>query len=141
MRILLTAGILLGVFVFLACAPKQVTKGQVEIVPLYEKEEAITTEGVSTITVAPIKPTEALGVATGFRVQIFASSSSEGAERIAAQARTKFSDIVTVEYIYPYYKVRVGNCPDRTSADALKQRVISAGYYDAFVVPAQITPK
>ena len=143
MRILLTAGILLGVALLLACAPKQSIKGATEVVPLYEKEEAVTTEGVNTVTVSPVKPTDTLATtaATGFRVQIFASSSQEGAEKIAAQARTKFSESVSVDYIYPYYKVRVGDCADRACAETIKQKAISAGYYDAFIVPAQITIK
>ncbi len=70
---------------------------------------------------------------TGFRVQIFASSSLEKAEAVAKQARTIFSERVYVEYSAPLYRVRVGDLSSKEQALELKEKAVKAGYDGAWV--------
>ncbi len=75
----------------------------------------------------------------GFRVQIFASSTEKNASRVANDARSAFNEVY-IEYVAPYYKVRVGNCLTRDDADMLKSKAAGMGYRGAFVVETKIVP-
>lgn len=86
-------------------------------------------------TPAPPPPASVLG----FRVQIFASSTEQNANRIAGDARDTFGDAY-VEFVAPYYKVRVGNCLTREEAESLKSKALNMGYRGAFVVETRIAP-
>lgn len=139
---ILKIGIILTIPLFWLCAPKTVKPTKTEVVPLYEKEESQVS--AEEIKVEPVKPEEAktpTAMVSGFRVQIGAFKNQEGAEAVANEARARFTEKVYVEYIYPLYKVRVGNCTSRSEAEVLKQKAISLGYADAFVTPAQIESK
>lgn len=74
----------------------------------------------------------------GYRVQIFASSTNEGAERVASEARFKFTEQVYVEYEPPYYKVRVGDYKNRSDAEILREKAKSLGYPDAWIVQTEV---
>jgi hypothetical protein len=76
----------------------------------------------------------------GFRVQIFASSTKDGAERVAGDARAVFTERVYVEYIAPYYKVRVGDFLTAEDVERLKDKALSMGYRGAFIVETMVTP-
>jgi len=77
----------------------------------------------------------------GFRIQIFASSTNKGANRVADDARAVFgSQSVYVDHIVPYYKVRVGDCLTREEADALRRQALNLGFTGAFIVETMITP-
>jgi hypothetical protein len=76
----------------------------------------------------------------GFRVQIFASSTEENATRVAADAREAFNDRVYVEYVAPYYKVRVGDYLTHQEVEPLKNKALSLGYRGAFIVETMVTP-
>ena len=76
----------------------------------------------------------------GFRVQIFASSTEENASRVAADAREAFNDRVYVEYVAPYYKVRVGDYLTHQEVEPLKNKALSLGYRGAFIVETMVTP-
>ena len=84
-------------------------------------------------------PPEALET-LGFRVQIYAFSSRVGANSAAESARLQFPERVYVDYVAPYYKVRVGDCVTRAEADMLKARARQFGYTDAFIVETMVTP-
>jgi hypothetical protein len=77
----------------------------------------------------------------GYRVQVFASSTEQGAEKAAAAAREVFSEPIYIEYVAPLYKVRVGDCFSRGEADALKKKAISLGYRDAWIVESLVERK
>lgn len=126
--------------ILVACAPKPVVHEPTtaEVVPLYEREEPEARAFPEVVGVEPVKPAAPAG---GFRVQIGAFDRQEGAEQRAAQARFQFAEVVYVEYVYPYYKVRVGDCTTREEAEELRRKAISLGYHDAFIVPATITAK
>lgn len=76
----------------------------------------------------------------GFRVQIFASNSEENASRVAADARQVFGDRVYVDYVAPYYKVRVGDYLTREEIEPLKNEALRAGYMGAFIIETMVTP-
>jgi hypothetical protein len=76
----------------------------------------------------------------GFRVQIFASSTEENATRVATDAREVFNDRVYVEYVAPYYKVRVGDYLTHEEVEPLKNKALSLGYRGAFIVETMVTP-
>jgi hypothetical protein len=70
-----------------------------------------------------------------YRVQVSASSSKEGADTLAEKVRTQVPDEpVYVESIGGYWKVRVGDCKDKITADLLKTKLKDLGYTDCWVV-------
>lgn len=70
----------------------------------------------------------------GFRVQIFASVSQEGADSQAQRARTRQSDPVDIQNIGGLWKVRLGPYPDRQNAEMVRDRVRQLGWSDAWIV-------
>ncbi len=74
----------------------------------------------------------------GYRVQIFATLKKENAQRVADEARKVLSKPVYIEYIPPFYKVRVGNFKSRDDAEEYKEYLRANGYPDAFVVETEI---
>jgi len=84
----------------------------------------------------PVTPTETMG----FRVQIVATAYLANAEKIASEARMKFPEKVYVEYIAPYYKVRIGDCVSRGDVNALRMKARQMGYRDAWIVETMVRP-
>ena len=84
---------------------------------------------------------EEADVESGYRVQIFASSSLERAEEVAAEARAVFAERVYVEYSVPLYKVRVGDFAYKDDALEFRQTAIDAGYEGAWVAEAIVEPE
>lgn len=74
----------------------------------------------------------------GYRVQIFATLKKENAQRVAREARKVLSKPVYIEYIPPFYKVRVGDFKSRDDAEEYKEYLRANGYPDAFVVETEI---
>lgn len=126
LAVALTAVVIAG---FTGCAPRKTTKvvSPGEEYSLYEMEEKDTTTKTTTTSVP------------GYRVQIFASSTQEGADKIASEARFKFTERVYVEYDAPYYKVRVGNYKNRADAEILREKARNMGYPDAWIVQTEVT--
>ena len=72
---------------------------------------------------------------SGFRVQIFSSSTRGSAENAQMQARVQLArDDVFIEFEPPYFKVRVGNFQTRNDAKILLEEVTEKGYETAFIV-------
>lgn len=94
---------------------------------------------IEEVSVAPATTT-APATVYGFRVQIFASSTQKGANKVADDARGIFGGKVYIEHTPPYYKVQVGNCLTKEEAEALKNLAINKGFRGAFVVETMITP-
>jgi len=87
----------------------------------------------------PVAPSRAPASVLGFRVQIFASSTENNADRVAADARSAFNRVY-VDYIAPYYKVRVGDCMTREEAEVMKNKARTRGYRGAFIIETMISP-
>jgi hypothetical protein len=88
-------------------------------------------------TPAPVPPPLTV---FGFRIQIFASSTGNNANRVASDARSVLTERVYVDYVAPYYKVRVGDCLTYEDAEALKNKVLRQGYHGAFIVETMVSP-
>ena len=72
---------------------------------------------------------------SGFRVQIFSSSTRGSAENAQMQARVQLArDDVFIDFEPPYFKVRVGNFQTRNNAEILLEEVTKKGYETAFIV-------
>jgi len=110
-----------------------------EIIPLPPVEEVTYIPPTTSTVPTPPSPTVSQKV-YGFRVQLFASSTEKSASRVAADARTGFKENIYVEYIPPYYKVRVGDCLTKEDAIALKSKALKLGYRGAFVIETMIAP-
>jgi hypothetical protein len=87
-----------------------------------------------------VTPVSSTPVTTqGYRVQIGAYQSQMTANSMADRARGSLGRNVYVQYIAPYYKVRVGNFMDKYSATQYKNQLRStSSYRDAFVVSSEI---
>ncbi len=104
----------------------------------------------TTVTYTPPTPVVPITPATppalppstyGFRVQIFASSSRENAERIANNAKATFSQGLYVEAEDNLFKVRIGDFITREDATQLKAKAAQLGFRGAFVVETMVIPK
>lgn len=72
---------------------------------------------------------------SGFRVQIFSSSTRGSAEDAQIQACAQLKrDDVFIDFEPPYFKVRVGNFQTRNDAKILLEEVTKKGYETAFIV-------
>ena len=78
---------------------------------------------------------------TGFSVQVFASSTPNGAVTFASEARGRFSQPVFIVFEEGLYKVRIGGCLSRQEADELKAKARDMGYADSWVVAPGVEPK
>ncbi len=112
--------------------------------PLPSATTPLPMEEVSTTPPPPPTPAPVTSVAPttvyGFRVQIFASSTQDGANKVANDARGIFGGKVYIEHTPPYFKVRVGDCLTKEDAESLKSLAINKGFRGAFVVETMITP-
>ena len=75
----------------------------------------------------------------GFRIQVFLTQDIDEANSIKDTVAAQLPDEwVYVIYDSSYYKVRVGNFPDRLSANLMVKKLVSGGYNDAWAVPDYI---
>jgi cell division septation protein DedD len=120
---------------------KQPAEGELEAIPAPVGTQKKTTPGSGELPyVEEQEPpkVEEQGSGSGYRVQIFASSSLEKAEDVAKHARTVFSEPVYVEYSAPLYRVRVGDFSSKEEALVLKAEAVDAGYEGAWITEASI---
>ena len=70
-----------------------------------------------------------------FRVQVLAATVKSSADEFADEVRGLLPDEeVVVEKIGEWWKVRVGNCSNRTEAEHLQTKLQGLGYSDAWIV-------
>lgn len=104
-----------------------------------ELEESIEPIPADTVrieeVVIPSKPEEVFGI--GYRIQVFASSELESAERMKVKVTGETSLPVYIEYEGGYYKVRVGDFTTREQAAAERAK-ISELYADCWIVSTTI---
>jgi hypothetical protein len=75
----------------------------------------------------------------GFRIQVLFTPDIEQAN----QTKDSLSNLLSEEWTYivydaPYYKIRVGNYINRTSANLMLRKLVVLGYQDAWIVPDKI---
>ncbi len=81
---------------------------------------------------------------TGFRVQIFATKDIETASLFELEASERFSHLDHKIYLIfetPLYKIRVGDCKERTQAEELRELATQYGYRESFIVKSKIQIK
>jgi hypothetical protein len=79
--------------------------------------------------------------AEGFRVQIMATNNIGTASLTEQEASARFGSQGFKVYLVfeaPLYKVRVGDCLERTAAEELRDKAKEFGYGGAFVVKSKI---
>jgi cell division septation protein DedD len=76
----------------------------------------------------------------GYRVQIGAYGSQAEANAMANRARGILTKSVYVQYVAPYYKVRVGDFTSKYEATQYKDQIRRTSYRDAWVVESEIIP-
>ncbi len=78
-------------------------------------------------------------LADGFRIQVLAVSYRDNADRVADEVRDRLAGYsVYVEYISDLYKVRVGDCIDRSEAETLRSKLVNLGYDGAWIVKSEV---
>jgi hypothetical protein len=123
--------------------PMPLTEEEIVLIPPPVETEPVVSEPPVVepyVPAPPEAPARAPQKVYGFRVQIFASSTEENASRVASDAREMFTDRIYVEYVSPYYKVRVGDYLTREEVEPLKNKALSLGYRGAFVVETMVMP-
>ena len=109
-----------------------------------ERETVVTGEvrPATELEAAPPTAAEPRGeaLATGWRVQVFASRAEAEAAAAATRVRDALGDRapVYVERDDPWFKVRAGDFADRAAAEALRQQLAGIGWPDAWAVRTTI---
>jgi hypothetical protein len=90
-------------------------------------------------TIARLEAPATQDTVSGYRIQVLFTPDIER----AAETKDTLSVLIPEEYTYvvyeaPYYKVRLGNFQDRSSANIVLKKVTAKGFDDAWVVPDKI---
>jgi hypothetical protein len=89
----------------------------------------------------PVKQETVLKEINGFRVQILATKNIETASLFEQEATERFESLEQKTYLVfeaPLYKIRIGDCKDRTEAEQLRDTAKQYGYREAFIVKSKI---
>ncbi len=128
-----------GLVLVTGCAKKkaeEVVKPDESVVIMEEQpiEEEGTLEIVEEEPINELLPVEEPVLAQEFKVQLFATYDETKANQVVNDLRGKFTHEVYVEYIAPYYKVRLGHFTTKADAEMARDMAREKGYADAFVV-------
>jgi hypothetical protein len=77
----------------------------------------------------------------GYRVQVFASGSGESAQSIREAVQIRLGTSAYIVQLDGIYKVRIGDCRNRSEAETLLLRCREAGYQDAWIVSSRVNVK
>lgn len=93
-----------------------------------------------TVLTGTIRPREGVeGLATGWRVQVLATPDRAIAERYAGGLDPLVGgEPVYVEWVQPWWKVRVGDFVSREAAERLRERLAAQGIPEAWTVGTTI---
>lgn len=76
---------------------------------------------------------------TGWKVQLFSTTDFYKADTVYFQAVDDFIDEEVVKvFNSPNYKIRVGNCTTRESAEELLRRALDLKYRDAWIIRTSV---
>ncbi|TAK50664.1 MAG: SPOR domain-containing protein [Bacteroidetes bacterium] len=94
---------------------------------------------LSQYLVADSVSTDSLQYTSGFRVQILTTQDIDQANRL----KDSLNALLPTEWTYiiyhvPYYKVRVGNYYERSSANRTLRHLLETGFQDSWIVPDKI---
>jgi len=93
-----------------------------------------------TVVTGAVRSTAGVGtLATGYRVQVFAARDRDvAADAVRRLREQRVSDPIYMEWIDPWYKVRVGDFTDRESAEQLRGRLVELGFPEAWIIHTTI---
>jgi hypothetical protein len=93
-----------------------------------------------TVVTGAVRSTAGVGpLATGYRVQVFAARDRDVAAGAVRRLREqRVSDPIYMEWIDPWYKVRVGDFTDRGSAEQLRNQLVELGFPEAWIIRTTI---
>ena len=77
----------------------------------------------------------------GFRVQILATKNIETASLFEQEASERFNNLDHKTYLIfeaPLYRIRVGDCRERSQAEELRDLALQYGYRESFIVKCKI---
>jgi hypothetical protein len=77
-------------------------------------------------------------IISGFRIQLLMTPEIDQANKLKIEVTPLLNDLVYVIFDAPYYKVRVGDCKNRTTANQLLKFFIERGYKNAWIVPDKV---
>lgn len=124
-----------------ACAPRvaKVEKGVVDTLLITEVPAEVETVYVTETKVETVKVAEAaapyVGVRRGaFKVQIGAFKIQDNATRLYNSLKGEFGDLIYIENIPPYWKVRLGAYDNVSDAVVMRDKMRGRGYGDAWIV-------
>jgi hypothetical protein len=79
-----------------------------------------------------------LELVSGFRVQLLFTPEIDEANNIKNGVTPLVKEAVYVKFEAPYYKVRVGDCQNRLTANQLLKTLVDLGYKNAWIVPDKV---
>ncbi|MBU0520211.1 SPOR domain-containing protein [bacterium] len=74
----------------------------------------------------------------GYRVQLYVTRDEFEARAVEEEALLTFDGSVYLIFDSPNYKIRIGDCTTRKSANELRDKAQKAGYRDAWVIQSKI---
>jgi hypothetical protein len=103
---------------------------------IIKAEEAQQFEALHSATVYTTAVPETI---PGFRIQVLLTQEIDEANTTLANLEQQFpEESAYMAYDAPYYKIRVGNFPERATANALLKRLVGFGYKEAWIVPENV---
>lgn len=107
----------------------------------YDDEIRVEEKKKEKVELKPKEKTEQ-EIVHGFRIQIAMTKEISEANTIKSELTDLFPEQnVYVIFESPYYKIRLGNFPDRDSANKILSKIIDKGYKSAWVVPDKVIRK
>lgn len=131
--------LMIFVLMFIGCAKKtagEIIQPEDEMVIIEEEvteELEIIEETIEESELIIEEPIEMFSTGE-YKVQLFATYDEMKANKVANDLKSNFSEEVYVEYIAPYYKVRVGHFATKEQAEGVRNSAREKGYADAFIV-------
>jgi len=151
--------IILSALIFMSCAgTKEVVKDETPLQDIYQYDESFdplslndddiiipgdeNTHIIDNSTTDPkIEKPTVLKEITGFRVQILATKNIETASLFEQEASERFNNLDHKTYLIfeaPLYRIRVGDCRERSQAEDLRDLALQYGYRESFIVKSKI---
>jgi hypothetical protein len=75
---------------------------------------------------------------SGFRIQLLLTPDITEANNIKNEVTPLIKDVVYIIFESPYYKVRIGDCRTRATANQLLKSLLDLGYKNAWIVPDRV---
>jgi len=124
--------------IIVGCAKKkteEIVKPEESVVITEEQP----TDSLEIITEEPVITEEPIledtnTVQEEYKVQVFATYDEGKANKVADNLKTKINEEIYVEYIAPYYKVRIGHYTTKADAEKVRDSIREIGFSDAFIV-------